>query len=109
MEKLSKEEMIAKFEKDRKEKEEAAPFVEAVQKMIDCSNTMSLDGGMIAKHMATAFSGNHRTLQQSMMRVLADFIAEVGKVDDKWTDDRNMNSINWCRRVGELEKHFPFI
>jgi len=106
---MSAEERDTYFaEKARKEKE-AAPFIEMIEKLADNANSMSQDEKNIATSMAEAFSRQHRTLQQSSMRILAAFISEVGKTEDRFTDLRNEDAIAWARKVSELEGAMRFV
>jgi len=90
-------------ELDKKEKESAK---EIIEKLSRTSNNMAFNHKLFAKEMVNNFRKEHRTLQQGLIKVLAEFIAEVSTFD---TDMRNEAAINWCKEVQKIEAIFPFI
>ena len=105
----AKKDVIAELERQQREKEEAAPFVQVVEDLTKSSNSMCLEEKKVAAHMADAFSRQHRTLQQSVMRVLAEFISKVGETPMEFTDLRNEGAISWARDVKNIQQSMPFI
>lgn len=56
--------------------------------------------------LADNFRREHRTLQQGIIKVLAEFIGEVSEFS---TEQCNEEAINWCKEVKKIEAFFPFI
>lgn len=79
---------------------------EIILKLSKMSNNMTFNHKQFSKLLADNFRREHRTLQQGMIRVIADFISEVSKFH---TDLRNEAAVNWCKEVAKIEAVFPFI
>ena len=75
-------------------------------------NTFSTDEKGI-KEMAERFLKEHRTLQQSMVRTIANVISAINETikDNRytWQDGRNEQAMKWIKAVAELDIHFPLI
>lgn len=87
-------------------KNEIESAKEIIEKLSRTSNNMAFNHKQFAKELANNFRREHRTLQQGLISVLAEFIAEIATFD---TDLRNEAAINWCKKVKEIEAAFPFI
>lgn len=70
------------------------------------TNNLCFDNEDFAALMTEEFFKCHRTLQQGIIRVIASFIAKAGEGTH---DARNEAAISWCRKVGQIYRHFPFI
>lgn len=79
---------------------------EIIEKLSRTSNNMTFDHKQFAQQLADNFRREHRTLQQGMIKVLAEFISEVA---EQHTDMRNEAAVNWCKEVKKIEANFPFI
>lgn len=61
------------------------------------------------KELAEKMANNHPTLQQSFMRMCANFIQRMA--DKTYCDDRNRVSVEYAKAIMDNvgEEHFPFI
>lgn len=61
------------------------------------------------KELAEKMANNHPTLQQSFMRMCANFIQRMA--EKTYCDDRNRVSVEYARAIMDNvgEEHFPFI
>jgi hypothetical protein len=87
-------------------KKEMEAAKEIIEKLSHISNNMAFNNEDFAKELANNFQKEHRTLQQGIIKVLAVFIAEVSTFN---TDLRNEATVQWCKKVSEIEAIFPFI
>jgi hypothetical protein len=87
----------------KQRKEAAMQVISILEKN---TNNMAFDNEAFAEEMANEFFKCHRTLQQGIIRVIAAFIAKAG---DGSFDLRNEAAIAWCKKVGQIYRHFPFI
>jgi uncharacterized membrane-anchored protein YjiN (DUF445 family) len=67
------------------------------------------DCGFQYKELAEKMANNHPTLQQSFMRMCANFIQRMA--EKTYCDDRNRTSVEYARAIMDNvgEEHFPFI
>lgn len=79
---------------------------EIIEKLSRTSNNMTFDHKEFAAQLADSFRREHRTLQQGIIKVLAEFISEVA---EQHTDMRNEAAVQWCKEVKKIEAIFPFI
>lgn len=91
------------FERELQQKKVAC---EIIQKLSRTSNNMTFNPREFAELLATQFIREHRTLQQGMIKVIAEFISIVA---EQHTDLRNQAAIDWCKEVKKIEAVFPFI
>jgi ribosomal protein L22 len=80
-----------------------------VNTLADITNNMTLDYDAAADVLEKAFRNTDRTLQQSTMKLLAEFITNVAKTEDTGIDLRNEGAIAWAKEVAKIEKTFPNI
>ena len=83
----------------------ASKMYKAMQEVTPAVNIMSdkeLEDGML-----NALLDEHRTLQQSFFRVLHNVMKQYAAT--KYYDLRNEASIEYAKRVSELDHHFPLI
>ena len=84
--------------------ERSAKIENAVKTLVD-----ELNGGdpkFVAEVMYNEMRVTHRTLQQRFIGALAVFIENMKQMG---TDLRNEASIEWCKKVSEIDRCFPFI
>lgn len=77
----------------------------AMQEVTSAVNIMSekeLEEGML-----NALLDEHRTLQQSFFRVLHNVLEQYA--DTKYYDLRNEASVEYAKKVRELDHYFPLI
>lgn len=60
-------------------------------------------GKAFVEHIET----EHRTLIQSFFRMIADVIDEYG--NHKQSDERNKGSLEWAKKVSEIDYYMPLI
>lgn len=94
------------YEEFEREQEQKKCAKEIVQKLTKSCNSSVFNHKQFAKDLAESFMGEHRTLQQGVVKVLAEFISEVSTFP---TDLRNEAAVEWCKKVREIEVVFPFI
>jgi hypothetical protein len=80
----------------------------AVEVLSRLVNNMSFDYDEAAKVAASKFIREHRTLQQSMVRLMAAFIKAVAEANPG-SDMRNESAIKWVKEVAEKDSYFPFV
>ncbi len=78
---------------------------ETMEQLIDHTNCMTGEEAVI-QGIVEALQGSHRTLQQSFVRCMAKALIEYSNTR---FDARNEASIDFAKKVKELEHHFPFI
>ena len=78
---------------------------EAMQTLIDSTNCMVGEKEMV-QGMLDALLGSHRTLQQSFFRVFAKTMDHYSHAH---YDLRNEASVEFAKKVKELDHHFPFV
>jgi len=78
---------------------------EAMQTLIDSTNCMIGEKEM-AEGMLEALLGSHRTLQQSFFRVFAKTMKQYSEAN---YDLRNEASVEFAKKVNELDHYFPFV
>jgi hypothetical protein len=79
---------------------------EIVERLSVAVNNISLDYDEISEIISNKFMRCHRTLQQSMIRLIACFI---NKISQHETDLRNEAAIKWAAEVSKIDAYFPFI
>lgn len=90
-------------ELNKKEKESAK---EIIEKLSRTSNNMAFDQKLFAKELADNLKREHRTLQQGLIKVLAEVFGELASSN---FDMRNEAAVEWCKKFNELDRNFPFI
>lgn len=99
--------MTARDEEDKK------TCIEVIKTLADASHVMGSEYVKNAKTMTEIFHQEHRTIQQNIVRLMAYFIHEVAKVDDKFTDLRNEDAIKWVKKVdsqtSQTERSFQYV
>ena len=78
---------------------------EAMTTLIDSTNCMCSEREMV-DGMLEALNGSHRTLQQSFFRVFAKMAEQYA---DTRSDLRNEASVDFAKKVKELDHHFPLV
>lgn len=79
---------------------------EAMATIVEATNTMGSDK-LVTQGIVEGLENCHRTLQQSFMRCFVDAMKEYG--DTRFRDPRNDASVEFAKKIGEMEEHFPFI
>lgn len=79
------------------------------EKYRDIVEDMVNDCGFQDKKLAEKMANNHPTLQQSFMRMCANFIQCMAK--KTYYDDRNKASVEYAKSIVDNvgDKYFPFI
>jgi hypothetical protein len=96
----NKTKMELRDEKDKKSLEE---IIGTLSEMV---NNMTFDYDEAAKILSSRFICEHRTLQQSMIKLIACFLKNISTFN---TDLRNEAAIEWAKKVSQIDSHFPFI
>jgi hypothetical protein len=78
----------------------------AMATIIDATNVMGSEKDVAAGILEGLLS-SHKTLQQSFMRAFIEAMKEYA--DTPFRDARNEASVEFARKVKELDVHFPFI
>lgn len=94
------------YEELEREQEQKNCASEIVQRLSKSCNNTAFNHKQFAKDLADSLRREHRTLQQGVVKVLAEFISEVSTFQ---TDMRNESAVEWCKKVREIEAVFPFI
>ena len=85
---------------------------ELIQSFSSAVNRMGMsEEKEMAQEIADQFVKEHRTLQQGMIRILAQAIAITDKKvkEGQAWDARNEASMRWINKVAKIEAIFPFI
>ena len=71
--------------------------------------SMVNDFGFQYKELAEKMANNHPTLQQSFMRMCANFIQRMA--EKSYCDDRNRTSVEYAKSIMDNvgEEYFPFV
>ncbi len=79
------------------------------EKNRDIVEDMVNDYGFQDKKLAEKMANNHPTLQQSFMRMCANFIQRMA--EKTYYDDRNKASVEYAKSIVDNvgDKYFPFI
>lgn len=96
------EEVKAHIRRVQKVKEVA----DAMRVIVDATNTMGSEQ-LVTEGIVEGLTSCHRTLQQSFMRCFVDAMKEYG--DTRFFDARNEASVEFAKKIGEMEEYFPFI
>jgi hypothetical protein len=80
---------------------------EMVQQTAKLVNNMGFDYTEGSEIIAKALIKEHRTLQQSIIRLLAGSIAKYAELS--FHDPRNESAVEWAKKVAEIENYFPHI
>ena len=78
-----------------------------VKDFSDLANNLANDDNAIADTFCDEFNRTHRTLQQGIAKLLYLFIAKASKTE--YSDARNEATIEWFKKVAEIEQYFPLI
>ena len=73
--------------------------VSAAEKLVDFVNSYSSDYESFANYICN----EHRTLQQSVMRL---FIFTIGKMAEVGTDERNEAAVKLAKKITEIAKDY---
>jgi hypothetical protein len=97
------------------EQEKVDKIKDAIEHFSDVVNVMSDLSKEQKEELVKCFLSKHRTLQQSMMKVVAELIIEIGKFadDNMYEDLRNQQALAWAKKVRRMEQanptYFPVI
>lgn len=75
-------------------------------------NNMTLDEPKVGRYVSEHFLRMHRTLQQSLIRVIyysIQYIATYYKENPRAFDARNEAAVEWIKDVARNKSYFPFI
>ena len=89
-----------------RQKQKVKEVTEAMKTIVDATNTMGSDK-LVTEGIVEGLTSCHRTLQQSFMRCFVAAMKEYG--DTPFRDARNDASVDFARKIAEMEEHFPFI
>jgi len=78
---------------------------EAMDNLIREMNVMGGEEDMV-QGMTDSLQGQHRTLQQTFMRVFASSMKEY---ENTGTDLRNAAAVNYAKEINKIDFHFPYI
>ena len=78
---------------------------DAMKELIASTNVMGCDEDF-AQGIFEALLGEHRTLQQSTVRAIAEALALYSEID---TDLRNEEAVNFAKKVKAMEHFFPMV
>jgi hypothetical protein len=79
---------------------------EAINTIADRLNYMGNDKACLEAIMYSVHK-MHRTIQQNFFRILSQVINEYSKLE--YFDDRNKSSVEWCKKVADIQQYFPFV
>ena len=79
---------------------------EAMEVLVNATNTMGSDK-LVSQGIVEGLENCHRTLQQSFMRCFVAAMKEYG--DTRFFDARNEASVDFAKKIGEMDEYFPFI
>lgn len=79
---------------------------DAMVKLIDTTNVMGGEKD-VAAGLLEALLSSHRTLQQSFFRAFADAMEHYAETP--FVDLRNEASVEFAKKVKELDHYFPFV
>ena len=77
----------------------------AMRDLLDCTNVMGSDKD-VAEAISNVLSKEHRTLQQSFMRV---FVQSMNQYKDTRFDQRNEQAVKLAKEITEIDTLLPFI
>ena len=80
-------------------KDRGSKAVSAAEKLVDFVNSYSSDYESFANYICN----EHRTLQQSVMRL---FIFTIGKMAEVGTDERNEAAVKLAKKITEIAKDY---
>jgi hypothetical protein len=83
----------------------AQNFQEAMKVVVNSTNTMGCEKELVER-MLIVLNGSHRTLQQSFFRVFAKTMEQYA---DARCDLRNEASVDFAKKIRDLDHHFPFV
>jgi len=63
----------------------------------------------IAEVIANQMLLEHNTIEQLMIGVIQKTICKLSETESWRVDARNEASIEWCKKVSQIDAHFPFI
>ena len=75
-------------------------------------NNLTLDESKTASLVGNYFNSMHRTLQQSLIRILVyaiNYIARWHEEHPSRTDLRNEGAIQWVKEVSKIQIPMPFV
>ena len=75
-------------------------YQEAVHKLFDGLNGPEK---WVEKLLIEELKNQHPTIQQSFWRVMKGVIFEYSETPVQWTDARNKDSVEFCRRIANNE------
>jgi hypothetical protein len=78
-----------------------------IQQVARLINNMGFDYEKNAEIIAKALIREHRTLQQSIIRLLAGSITKYAELSSH--DPRNESAVEWAKKVSEIDNYFPHI
>ena len=96
----------ADLERHIRETKKVTEVREAMETIVNATNTMGSDK-LVSQGIVEGIENCHRTLQQSFMRCFVAAMKEYG--DTRFFDPRNEASVDFAKKIGEMEEHFPFI
>lgn len=91
---------------EQMQRETTEQLENVIETLSHITNSMSCDYEKNAKILSDKFRRTHRTLQQDIIRLLAQFIKYNSELE---TDARNEDAIEWCKKVSEIDHYFSRI
>lgn len=82
-----------------------------VSDLTDLVNNAAFNYPEGAEIMANTLVKKHRTLQQSVLRLLAGVIKKYSELIETQykTDPRNESAFHWAKQVSEIDSYFPYV
>lgn len=72
----------------------------------ELNSSLDHDQDAIARDFVKLLSKEHRTSQQSLMKLISKIINEYSKLH---CDPRNIDSVNWAKKVSKIPNNFRYI
>ena len=100
---MKTEETVAQTETEKRQEQAVGGF----KAILGALNCMALDEEGLGKELAKVLLNEHRTIQQTAMRVIRSMIENYAK--DKYEDLRNEGAKRWARGVANVAVWMPLI
>ena len=81
---------------------------EAITTLLETCNVMGVDEDL-SEMIADLLSKEHRTIQQTFVKVIYHGLVQYGERHETYYDDRNKASVEFCLKLKPMDVYFPFI
>jgi len=92
----------------RMNKETAIEAQKAIDTLMRTCNIMGVDEDL-SEMIADSLAKEHRTIQQTFVKIAHDALVQYGERHQNYYDDRNKMSVEFCRNIKAMGTHFPFV